>query len=329
MKTPDQPIIEKTLNNEATPEEAREVVRWLATPAGQDWLSDQMDKDCQVLKPGKEGEYLDHSIPSEKMYREIIRKVHRYKVRQVILYAAAVVLPFLLIAGLYLELNSRVDLYARAEYEEVSVPHGEQIRIMFQDGSRVFLNAGSRLRYPKKFGMTERKVELEGEGWFEVAPMKKRPFIVDLKVMDITVLGTTFDTKAYTDDDDIEISLESGQVELNSPSFKTFSIQPGEKVVYNRATGRCQIVHPQEIKSASSWKENILNFADAPLSEVLATLSRTFNVTFDIEDKTALRYHYTLRTGTENLDWVIKELEKIAPVRFQKEGDSYKVMVES
>ena len=111
-------------------------------------------------------------------------------------YAAAVFIPIALIIGLFIRINSQVDLLADDGYDEVYVPNGERMQVLFQDGSKVHLNSGSRIRYPKKFGLSERKVYLEGEAWFEVAKNKNRPFIVDLSYMDIKVLGTTFDVKA-------------------------------------------------------------------------------------------------------------------------------------
>lgn len=329
MKTPDQPVIEKTLNNEASPEEAKEVVRWFGTPDGQKWLSDRMETDEKNMQENRESDSIDHTIPSDSMYDRIMEKIRKQKIRRLLLSVAAIVVPVILIAGLYVELNSRVDLFGTAKYDEVFVPKGEQVQIMFQDGSRVYLNSGSRLRYPRKFGMAQRKVELEGEGFFEIVQMKSRPFIVDLNLIEVKVLGTTFNASAYPEDKNITVSLETGLIELNGYTFKSFTIKPGESAVYDRSTGRCRIITPPHINTSSAWKENEIIFTDASLKEVIQVLSRTYDVNFEIENKDALKYHYTLRTKAPKITRVIEELEKIAPVKFKEKSEgNYGITIE-
>lgn len=320
MKVPEQSILEKTLNNEATADEAREVVRWLATPEGQNWLSTRMDADAKVIHKGEEESFIDHPIPSAAMYQTVMQQIRRQQIRRWIFRAAAVLIPVMLFIGLFLHVDSRVDLLADDEYDEVYVPKGEQMQLMFQDGSKVFLNSESRIRYPRKFSLLERKVQLEGEAWFEVAKNRNRPFTVDLTCVKIQVLGTTFDVKAYPKED-ISVALQTGSVELKASTFKTFMLKPGEKAIYNRTSGHCKIIHPEDIRLSSAWTKKILVFRNAPLSEVTTTLNRTYNVTFIIEDSLALNYNYTLISDSTRLPFVLRELEKITPVRFEeKEG---------
>lgn len=321
MKIPDLSIIEKTLNNEATPEESCEVVHWFKTPEGQAWLAERIDQDEKTIHMGEEEEWIDHPIPSAVMYQNIMRQLHRQKIRRCIAYAAAVLIPIALIIGLFIRINSQVDLLADDGYDEVYVPNGERMQVLFQDGSKVHLNSGSRIRYPKKFGLSERKVYLEGEAWFEVAKNKNRPFIVDLSYMDIKVLGTTFDVKAYPEEEAIFVALETGSIELKSRSFKSYQLRPGEKAVYNKASGRCEVLRSHDVKMYSAWRRNVLVFKSAPLSEVMKTLARTYDISFDVKDSAALRYTYTITTDSVNLTTVLKELEKITPVLFEeKEG---------
>lgn len=321
MKMPDLSIIEKTLNNEATPEESCEVVRWFKTPEGQAWLAQRIDRDEKAVRTGEEEEWIDHPIPSAAMYQEIMRQLRRRNIRRFIAYAAAVLIPVVVFIGLFMRINSQVDLLADDGYDEVYVPNGERMQVLFQDGSKVHLNSGSRIRYPKKFGLSERKVYLEGEAWFEVAKNKNRPFIVDLACMDVKVLGTTFDVKAYPEEEAIFVALETGAIELQSKSFRSYQLQPGEKAVYNKVSGRCEVIRSHDVKSYSAWRRNVLVFKSAPLADVMKTLSRTYNISFEVKDSAALRYTYTITTDSTNLPMVLKELEKITPVLFEeKEG---------
>ena len=327
MKAPDKEIIKKTLNNTASPEEAKEVVRWFATSEGQSYLSGLIDKDEKTILPGTEESLIDHIIPGKEMYDQIMKHIRRQKTIRLLFRAAAIIIPFILITTLYWELNSRVDLFSTSEYDEIYVPAGEQLQFMFQDGSRVYLNAESRLRYPRKFGLNERKVELEGEGFFEITENKNRPFIVDMQALKVKVLGTSFDTKAYVGENFISVSLEKGLVELESSRFKTFNIQPGEQVIYNRQTGHYQIVCPQEIENTSAWRLKKLIFNDTPLNEVLTILSRTFNTSFNITDQEVLKYNITLSTEKKELDFILNELQKITPLSFEQDEHRINVKI--
>ena len=328
MRMPDPRIIENVLNNEATPAEAREVARWFQTPEGQAWLSRRMDQDERAIREGEEEAWIDHPIPSAVMYQCVMRQIRARRVRRIVAYAAAVLIPVALVIALFLRVDSQVDLLADDDFEEVYVPNGERMQVLFQDGSKVHLNSGSRLRYPRKFALFERKVYLEGEAWFEVAKNGKRPFIVDLSDIDVKVVGTTFDVKAYPEEDEIFVTLESGSVELDSEFFHPYRLRPGEKAVYDRHSRRCEVQTSHDIKRYSAWRRNVLVFKSTPLSEVMRTLTRTYNTAFEVKDSTALRYTYTITTDSASLSVVLKELERITPVRFEEKAGRVEVRVE-
>lgn len=320
MKVPEQSTIEKVFNNEATSEETREVVRWMATKEGQTMLQNRMNHDCEMVTPGHEEEYLGRTIPSEEIYAMIMHKIRIRRFWNYTFKIAAVLIPLALIIGIYMDLNSRVDLFASSGYEEVTVPKGERLQLMFQDGSKVYLNSESHIRYPKKFGLSERKVELSGEGWFEVAKLKDRPFIVKLNGLDIQVLGTTFNVNAYKEDPNISIALNTGIIKLTGYTFKPLNLKPGDKAVYDKASGSCTIIHDKEIKKETLWKQNILVFDNTPMQSVLTQLSRRFGCEFKLKDDDVIKYNYTLKTQFTELSIVLNELEKISPVKFTITG---------
>lgn len=325
MKAPDKHIIDRTLDNTASPEEARQVIRWFATPEGTKYLSSLLDEDAERIQPGNEDLHAERSIPSDEMYQYIMEKIRLQKRKRMLFRAAAILIPFILLLGQFWYINKRIDLFANSGYEEIYVPKGERMQLVFQDGSKAMLNAETRIKYPRKFGFSERKVELEGEAFFEVSPNKDRPFIVDLKEMNVKVLGTTFDVKAYTADPDIFVSLETGKVVLSDNSRPLADLKPGEKATYNRTTGVCKISRPENIGHNSAWKSNQIIFDNAPLSEVMATLSRWYNIQFEVQDSSVLHYNYTLTSTNQKLDQILKDLEKITPVQFTEEEGIIKI----
>ena len=321
MKAPDKHIIDRTLNNTATPEEARQVIRWFSTPEGSRYLSSLMDEDMEKIQPGSEELYAERSIPSDEMYQYIMKKIHLQQRKRFIFRAAAILIPLLLFLGQFWYIDKHIDLFADSGYEEIYVPKGERMQLIFQDGSRATLNAETRIKYPRKFGFSERKVELEGEAFFEVSPNKDRPFIVDMKDINVKVLGTTFDVKAYATDPDIFVTLETGKVVLANNSSSLAHMKPGEKATYNRKSGVCKISRPENIEHTSAWKNNQIIFNNTPLSEVIATLSRWYNVEFTIADSSVLYYNYTLTSTDQDIKQILKDLEKITPIQFfEKDG---------
>ena len=193
------------------------------------------------------------------------------------------------------------------------------------DGTKVWLNSDSELRFPVTFVGDRRNVEIEGEAYFEVAKDEGKPFHVLAKGADIKVLGTTFDVKAYPEEEAIFVALETGSIELKSRSFKSYQLRPGEKAVYNKASGRCEVLRSHDVKMYSAWRRNVLVFKSAPLSDVMKTLARTYDISFDVKDSAALRYTYTITTDSVNLTTVLKELEKITPVLFEEKGGKIEV----
>lgn len=316
MEAPDKCSIERTLNNTATREEARKVIRWFSTPKGSAYLSRRMDEDATKILPETEGLYVEHPIPSVDMYDFIMTRIHWQRKKRIIFRVAALLIPFLFLAGQFWYIEKRIDLFDNSGYEEVYVPKGERMQVVFQDGSRASLNSESRIRYPRKFGFSERKVELEGEAFFEVTPNKNRPFIVDLKGIDIKVLGTTFDAKAYPADPEIFITLETGNIELNYFAQTLAYLKPGQKASYNKLTKICKISTHENVEKHSAWKENLIIFENTSLFEVTQVLSRWFNVDFMITDSSALHYNYTLTSSPKDIHQILMELEKIAPIQF-------------
>ena len=257
------------------------------------------------------------SIPSEKMYHQIQKNISRKQIKRTCFRVAAILIPVIFLIGLYLQINSRVDLFGTTEYEEIRVAKGERIQMMFQDGTRVYINSDSWLKYPKKFGLSKREVFLVGEAYFVVAKNKKRPFIVNLNGPSVHVLGTSFDVQAYPENKDIVICLDEGHVNLTLSSAKEYPLLPGEKLIYNKESDQCRIIKNDHSKQVSMWKDNVISFKDTPLTEVVKVLNRWYNVNFKIEDEQASKYVYTLTSDNTILEKVLQDLEKIAPVKFE------------
>jgi transmembrane sensor len=163
---------------------------------------------------------------------------------------------------------------------------GEHAKIMLSDGTKIWLNAGSRLKYPVKFKGDTREVYLTGEAFFDVAKDKKHPFIIHTDKMDTKVLGTSFNVQAYPDHATQEVSVLTGRVNVKSTvTEENVYVTPGQKVVFKSKSNKLQAYTDIPLNSISLWRKNIIVFEDAPLPEVIATINRKYNVTIEIGNK--------------------------------------------
>lgn len=329
MNKPTEQQIEEVLAGIASPDIADTVAHWFATEEGAAYLSASMDLDAEHIKPGHEELYVDHKIASQKMFICIRQNIRRKRMRRILFRAAAVLLPVVVLLGLFIQVESRVDLFGDSGYEEIYVPKGERIQMMFQDGTRVYINSDSHLKYPKKFGLTSREVYLQGEAYFVVSKNKQRPFIVNLDGPAIHVLGTSFDVQAYPENKDIIVCLDEGHVNLTLPSDKKYPLRPGEKLVYNKVSSQCTISGNANSSTSSLWKQNVIAFKDTPLAEVIKVLNRWYNVNFKVEDAAAWNVRYTITSENTLLEKVLHDLEKIAPLKFEYNESEKEVIVKS
>lgn len=327
MNRPTDKQIEEVLAGVATPEDAKYVSEWFATEEGSDYLESAMTRDSEWMKSETADLYVNHPIPSHKMLEQIRKNIRIKQWKRISFRVAAVLIPIIFIIGFYMQLSSRVDIFGTPEYEEIVVAKGERIQMVFQDGTKVYINSDSKLRYPKKFALSSREVFLEGEAYFEVTKNKHRPFVVNLNGPAIQVLGTSFNVQDYPENKDIIVCLDEGHINLTLPSEKKYPVQPGEKLIYNKENNKCTISRMDDMQRMSIWKQNVIVFKDTPLSEVMKVLNRWYNVDFRVEDNRALTYQYTLTSENMLLEKVLMDLEKIAPVKFDYNEDKKEVSV--
>ena len=177
-------------------------------------------------------------------------------------------------------------------YHELVIPRGGEFSLTLSDGTEVYMNADSKLRFPTKFGKNERVVELEGEAYFQVARNEKSPFIVKSSCMAIKVLGTEFNVSAYSEDSVIQTTLVRGSVEVSSErGGQSVVLHPGEQSVLNRQDYSLSVC-TVDVSYAMAWKEGRLRFKEKPLSEVMKVISRWYDVEVVYEDEEVKDYPF-------------------------------------
>lgn len=158
-------------------------------------------------------------------------------------------------------------------YNTISTPRGGQYQVILPDGSRVWLNAASSLKFPTAFAANSRKVELTGEAYFEVAKDPSKPFTVNVNALDVKVLGTHFNINAYSDEDAIKTTLLEGSVQLSSGS-KISLLKPNQQGVFTQ--NKIQVIDV-DAEKAIAWKNGFFEFNRCSIQDIMKQLSRWYD----------------------------------------------------
>jgi hypothetical protein len=314
-------IIDNTLSRSASPDEARDVAAWFATEEGQEYLSLRYDREAYMLNDETIEEWEAQNVPSDRMRMHFTSWLHsrvrsfRFK------FVAAALVPFLLLAGTLTFVVTRSGIMESALYASVQVPYGEQVHLVLQDGTHVQLNSGSKLEYPKNFGLFQRNVSLAGEGYFSVAKDRSRPFYVHAGDIDVKVTGTKFNVKAYEEDNSINVTLEEGSVTLMNGKTDLYAMNVYENAVYDKLSGTCKVENVESLSPYTAWRSRALNFYCTPLSEILKVLERQYDVRFIYSDSSLLKYKFSISTSKTNVSMILQDLEKVSDIRFTDDGN--------
>lgn len=326
MKHPSDIDIERVLNGRSSPRKANEVAEWIASDDAKAELSERMDNDFRALDGG--GMPLCDGGDSACGLNEVLKTVRKKKVRMILSYAAAVATPFVLLAALALDVGSLLGGGIFGERSQLSqtVPDGERSTVVFQEGTRVWLNSGSVISYPDKFPLKERRISLDGEGYFEVASNKRRPFVIDIGDVNLKVLGTAFNVKSYHSDRNVDIALVSGSVEFFCGGGK-YELHPAQRLVYDKSSGTVRIYDDALATDSGDWRDNVIRFQDTPMGDVIPVLERWFNVRFAVADPEVYKSAFTLKAASPALEDLLSEMEHISDLRFSKDGGVVTVSV--
>ena len=170
-------------------------------------------------------------------------------------------------------------------YNELVIPRGGEYVLTLSDGTVVCLNAGSKLRFPVQFNGSTRRVELVGEGYFQVVHDEKIPFVVWASGVDITVLGTEFNVSNCPESKDVQTTLIEGKVSVTPlQCANTHVLLPGEQAMFDKKSGKITVAEV-DVSCVVAWKEGRLRFRDRPLKEIMDFISRWYDIDIVYEDE--------------------------------------------
>lgn len=324
-------LVWKYLQNRCDPKETDEII--------QIFHQDQYQKQVETLlyeywqntpsfqykiKKSELNEMLNsihHQINMEENEQKLglVRRLSNYLMR-----TAAILFIPLLIGTLWI--ISQNQSYNQSESMiTLETPLGSKLKTTLPDGTEVWQNSGSTLRYPSNFTRKNRVVYLIGEAYFHVSSDKKNPFLVNTNDGSIKVTGTRFNVSAFADDSFLSVVLEEGEVVYTKAGRANNPIRmlPMEQLIYQKGTGTL-IKQKIDVEKYTSWTEGKLIFRNDPLSEVIIRLRRWYNadiVLIDPENRLE-KHPFTMTIQNETLQQVLDYISQAANLQLDKQDVS-------
>ncbi|NWJ52184.1 MAG: FecR family protein [Bacteroidetes bacterium] len=345
-------LIHRFLFHEASADEIRILREWIRNDAENQKDFEQYRSIRQLVQRACRNNEYDEQTAWDKLKRSILFSddvilPRRFYLQQLSKIAAIFVLAFFSgILTLYF-INRPAKQYQEMTYSEHKVSYGSKSQLVLPDGSKVWLNAGSKLRYSLQFNQTIREVYLEGEGFFDVSKNKDKPFLVRTTGVTIKVLGTAFNVKAYPDEKTIETSVERGLVQVisNSPSVtgtQKIFLHANQKAIFekfdhkklnNSSTGTSPVmimkndtigmIKPMAIADAvnvtaiSSWKERRWIIERERLEDLAVKIERRYDVKILFGDDRLRSYIFSGVLEDESLEQILNIIRLSAPINYE------------
>jgi transmembrane sensor len=222
------------------------------------------------------------------------------------------------------KVTANANAKSAVEYNTISTPIGGQYSVVLPDGSKVWLNAASSLKFPTAFTGTERKVELNGEGYFEIAKNKHMPFKVKFNNEEVEVLGTHFNIMAYPDEAVTRTTLLEGSVSISKNNVKKVLI-PGQQAVGNLQTNSFNI-NQVNTDEAIAWKNGLFLFHNENIKSIMKKIARWYDVDVYYQGTLTSQEYGGRISKSKNLSEILKNLELTGTIHFKIDGRRVTVM---
>jgi transmembrane sensor len=356
-------LIADYLNEELSEEQINELLLWIKQSDANKKHFDQLLEIWLTSKASfDQFSRFDHKQGFDRFRNRVMKPLSQKSgrviplIRSIWAYAATV----LLIISIYIIVSStygkRKDTVPVLNFNEITVPFGSRTQFVLSDGTKVTLNAGSKLRYDNNYGIENRFVELEGEGYFVVASDSEKPFIVRTTLVDIKAVGTEFNVKTYPGEKTIETTLVKGLVEVelvnNPEELKPVILKPDQKLTINyednisltevkdsipdprpepeTETQPKRITIINELNNLApanvdvipiiSWKEKRWVIEDETLLQLAVELERRYDIQIEFKSESLKSFRFTGTLLDEPLEQVLKAISMTAPVKYNLEG---------
>ncbi len=261
------------------------------------------------------------------LQEEFHQKSFVFRYRQLVYRIAAA-----LVIGVFIGIaaNSLMQKDPQPVYYTAFSPKGSVSEMQLPDGTTIMLNSDSRIKYSINGEDGNREVFLEGEAWFDVAKQDGKPFIVQTPYYVVNVLGTKFNVKAYSDDDEVVTTLEEGSIKIGSTKKlnlkEEVQLKPGEQLSYTKSSKELTL-KKVNTEWYTSWKENKLILVNMSLKDFVIILERKYGVDIELKDEQILGLHVDCTIKNESIFEILNLLKRTLPLDYEVIGQ--KIVVKS
>lgn len=268
--------------------------------------------------PKVRAEYLHEA---EQLLRRLQPATHRSPYRRWF-YAASGIAALFVLAWLAVS-TLRYRTSTPISWMTVETSFGEKKAVTLPDGSRLVLNACTRLEYPATFQTADRSVRLAGEAYFEVTPDPDRPFRIETPHLKVKVLGTSFNVQSYAEDELMSVAVKSGKVQVDLPEAM-IRLKKEEKILFQPHTGEHNKKR-KEHDAVAAWTQGNLCFDHTPIQDVARCLERRFHSRISFAPGQTFTNRLTGEHDAQNLESVLESLYYISGIRYRKKADGFEL----
>jgi transmembrane sensor len=312
-------LIIKLFSGDISPKENDEINLWILESRDNKQIYQELENLWHVTHPV----FSPNSIDVKAAELKFMEQVRERKLIHSTLFvwwqrvAAILIVPVIMLAGYLMYNQSFRSNPSEIAYQEIKSPFGVTTKVDLPDGTTVWLNSGSKLKYPVAFVSNERNVYLSGEAFFKVHSDKVHPFIVSTDKMDVKATGTQFNVEAYLTDSITAVTLVEGKVDVNIGKAVVETLSPNQRIVLN-SNSNTYSKFETDAQHWGVWKDGILAFRDQPLEDVFKRLGRTFNIDIKVKDTVVARQLYRATFEDESLDEILRLLKISAPIKYKR-----------
>jgi len=235
--------------------------------------------------------------------------------------AAILLLPFIAVSvfQFFTSRQQPATVSSSVIYNEIKTSPGLRSDFQLPDGTKVWLNGSTKIKYPIAFTGKERRIFMEGEAYFEVAKNKKKPFVVDMGTLQVQAVGTAFNCMAYPDDHLVETTLAEGKVKITrlaeGQAKGEYMLNPGQILTYKLNSDKFYL-QQGDLSKHLSWLNGKFMFRNDPLEEVCKQLGRWFNADIEIKDEVLRTYSFTGTFHNEGLREILDLISLTSPISY-------------
>ena len=336
-------LLTKLRNNTCSESEKRQLLTLLANSANESLFKDILFQEINTFEEETE------NVEFNRIYNEIVSKIQKsevsrpgftqmHQIKRYLKIAAIFIIAFLT-GGILMYVHFQNKQQSATSYCEIKAPLGAKSEVSLPDGSKVWINAGSKIRYSNLFNNKNREVSMEGEAYFKVAKNKKLSFNVKALGINVIAVGTEFNVKAYSDEGTVETTLIEGRVTVQDDNKKEkIYLEPNEKAVYVRNTSNIRIEDIRksfpEIKNLDpsttlfiakkidteptvAWKDDRLIIVREEMGSLAIKLERKYNVTIAFATTSLKKIKFTGNLEVETIQQILDVIKLSAPIEYK------------